>query len=410
MPVRILVRGFQSIEDAEVLVDRFTVVTGPNNSGKTALQRAVQGTFSNAPGDSFVRHGAERLSVEIDFGDGASVRWEKGPKVKPTYVVGGKTLHPGRAVPDEVVALGVQPIQVGAMSVWPQIAPQFTGQVFLLDMPGSAVAEAVADVERVGKLTQALRLADSDKRAATSELKVRRKDVEQVRSALGEFSGLDAVETVVASIEVTLAEAEGVSADVASADALRVSLREAETDIARHAGIREVEIPPLEAVMGAQNVGTDLVAAVSLRERLQAARQGVDALVGIRDIVVPPDPTEATTLRGQLRDLCDLRVRVTAATGGANCARDAAVAVRSVDLSAEVTREASALQARKALAFFVDVRDRMRKAGEDVGSLNGELERTRIAAEGASSEVHVLLGNIGSCPVCGTISAGIHPH
>ena len=170
MPVRIRARNFQSIEDAEIVVDRFTVVTGPNNSGKTALQRAVQGVFTNPSGDAFVRHGAERLIVDIDFGNDETVRWEKGPKVKPTYTVKGKVINPGRQVPTEVLALGIQPIQAGAIAVWPQVAPQFTGQMFLLDLPGSAIAEAVADVERVGQLTQALRLADSDKRSASSEL------------------------------------------------------------------------------------------------------------------------------------------------------------------------------------------------------------------------------------------------
>ena len=135
MAVRIRVRNFQSIEDAEVEVSGLTVVTGQNNSGKTALMRAVRGVFENSGGDAFVRHGTDALAVHLDFGD-ADVTWTKGPKVKPTYIVGGKTINPGRSVPDEVTSLGVAPVQAGSGEAWPQIAPQFTGQVFLLDLPG----------------------------------------------------------------------------------------------------------------------------------------------------------------------------------------------------------------------------------------------------------------------------------
>ena len=64
MPVRIHVKNFQSIADANLVVDRFTVITGANNSGKTALIRAVQGVFANSSGDAYVRHGTERPITE----------------------------------------------------------------------------------------------------------------------------------------------------------------------------------------------------------------------------------------------------------------------------------------------------------------------------------------------------------
>ena len=211
MPVRVHIKNFQSIADATLTIDGFTVITGANNSGKTAVIRAVQGALSNAPGDAFVRHGADRLSVELSFDDGQSVKWEKGPKVKPTYHIGGKTLHPGRTVPEEVSALGIRPVLIGQVPVWPQIAKQFTGQVFLLDLPGSSVAEAVADVDRVGRLTQALRFADSDKRAATTDLRVRRQDVETGKREVEAYDGVEAVVDAVASIDTLVQEAREVS-------------------------------------------------------------------------------------------------------------------------------------------------------------------------------------------------------
>ena len=146
--MKVTVKNFQSIKEAELEVNGFTVITGANNSGKTALMRAIKGAFQNTKGTAFVRHGEDRCRVEIEFEDG-SFAWEKG-KGKPAYEIDGKVVNPGKTIPDEVSALGVRPIKAGpAGDVWPQIAPQFTGQVFLVDKHGSALAEAVAATSKL---------------------------------------------------------------------------------------------------------------------------------------------------------------------------------------------------------------------------------------------------------------------
>ena len=67
--MKVTVENFQSIKRAEIDVDGFTVITGPNNSGKTALMRAIRGAFQNAPGSAFIRHGEKECRVEVDLGD-----------------------------------------------------------------------------------------------------------------------------------------------------------------------------------------------------------------------------------------------------------------------------------------------------------------------------------------------------
>jgi len=131
MPVRVRVQNFQSIEDAEVVIDGLTVITGPNNSGKSAFMRAIWGVFTNAPSGPLVRRGESHLTVDIEFGDGHSVRWEKGPKINQYTVDGKKLSNVGRGVPPEVAELGVQEIKGGSDRLWPQIARQFDGTLFL---------------------------------------------------------------------------------------------------------------------------------------------------------------------------------------------------------------------------------------------------------------------------------------
>lgn len=407
MPVRVRVRDFQSVEDAEIVVDRFTVVTGPNNSGKTATMRAVQGVFSNTPGDSFVRHGKEKLSVEIDFGDGQVVRWEKGPKVKPTYTLNGKTIHPGRAVPDEVAALGIQPIQAGSLSVWPQIAPQFSGQVFLLDLPGSAIAEAVADVERVGKLTQALRLAEADKRSTNADLRVRRKDQETLKADFGEFAGLDAITATVEAIEVAMASAKQVEGEIEAVRALRDRMRTAETELGALTGIEAVKVPDSDRFTKAKAVGAKTAELRDVRARLVAAQASMKELAGAEGLSVPPVPAGVEDARDQLRALVSLRTRLQAARTAVQRADKASKVAADLQLDG-LTKKAE--QARKAVDYFAGLRSRLHSAKTNIEGLEISLVETRRQATAAAEEVRTILGGLGECPVCHTEIKGSHSH
>lgn len=189
--IKVNVENFQSIESAEIEIEGLTVVTGKNNSGKSALLRAVNSVFTNALGSSFVRNGEDYCQVEIGFGDGNSIRWRKGEKVKPTYWInGGSPINSGRNAPQELEQFGVAPIKVGGREIWPQIAPQFTGQVFLIDLPGSVMAEVVADVDRVSELNQALKNCEKDKRSNNSLLKIRNKDLSTLQSQRENYDDL----------------------------------------------------------------------------------------------------------------------------------------------------------------------------------------------------------------------------
>lgn len=190
--MKVRVQNFQSIADSTVEVKGLTVISGSNNCGKSAVIRAIEGVFINKGGHSFVRHGADHSTVTIDV-DGRQIIWKKGKKINQ-YIIDGKVFDKvGSSPPDELKEFKIHAIKAGNQELWPQVAPQFTGQVFLLDQSGSTIAEAVTDVERVGVLNKALKLCDSDRRSNNSTLKVRRGDLQKVESDLEVYEGLDAV-------------------------------------------------------------------------------------------------------------------------------------------------------------------------------------------------------------------------
>lgn len=435
MSVRIRVRNFQSIEDAEIEVSGFTVVTGQNNSGKTAIMRAVRGVFENTGGDAFVRNGTDAFAVHLDFGD-AAVTWTKGPKVKPTYVVGGKTINPGRAVPDEVRSIGVAPVQAGSGEVWPQVAPQFTGQVFLLDMPGSAVAEVVSDVARVSKLTEALRYADSDKRAANAELKLRRRDRDDARVEVARFDGLDAAADVCSSAADAMAEVLRVGADLAAARALAARVAAARRSVHALDGIRSVVVPDTAHV-------APTVDHVRAARRLQEGVRRLRAVVASMPMVPRvPDVRDASSASAAVRDAARLRDRVRAARRivaslpsgvvvpavgqapdvGQTLAAAHALSrrIRAARLTVDRYNGASvtlpdpsrAHKIASALPLIVGMSGRVSAARAALSALEDRLVAGQSELAAAQDHLNDVIRDVGVCPTCGDGfgSGGVHHH
>lgn len=188
--MKIKVENFQSIKNAEIEVKGLTVITGENSIGKSALARAFNGVFTNLRGNAHVRNGESHSSVCVSFEDGNEVLWEKGKKVN-RYVVNGKEISKvGSGVPEEVKTLGVCGVEVDGKELYPQIAKQFQN-IFLLDLPPSALSSALSDVEVIQQLEKASAKARSEVRDIKARMKVKREDLDQAQSNLSLYEGFD---------------------------------------------------------------------------------------------------------------------------------------------------------------------------------------------------------------------------
>jgi len=195
LTMKIKIKNFQSLKEVELDVQGLTTVTGTNNTGKSALTRALYNAFSSARGSTFVRQGEDHCTVDIDF-DGAGFVWEKGKKVN-RYLVSGRRLDKvGSEVPVEVSDLGVRSVTVDGREVWPQFAKQFD-QLFLLNQPTSTLASALSDVETIEKLDKALDQARRETREFSSKIKSKREDLHSERERLKLFRDIPDVEVVI---------------------------------------------------------------------------------------------------------------------------------------------------------------------------------------------------------------------
>ena len=360
MAVRIRVQNFQSIVDSTIEVKGFTVVTGSNNSGKSALIRAVRGAFQNTKGDSFVRYGQKSASVQVDFEDGKSVHWEKGKDVRPTYIVcGGKPIYPGQGVPDEVKALKVAPIQAGGREFWPQIAPQFQ-QVFLLDQPGSILAEAVADVARVGQLNEALRGVESDRRSAAAELKVRQSDVIRHGQRLDGFTGLDDVVQQVEKIEKDRERVVIIAKAIEGLGCLLSRRQKASQTVSHLEGVESIDVSPDESFVVLRNLLKEQGVLTLLASRRQRAQRSINSFNGLDSIQFELDSVQVEKIIA-------------------------------------------------AINMVEGLRGRRRVAESQVQGIGQELRELEKELTDVTDSIKGLLGDYSECPLCGS-ALGQHEH
>jgi len=413
VPITVRVRNVQSIADATVEIDGFTVITGANNSGKTAMMRAIRGVFTNAPPGALVRHGAAHLTVDITFDNGDTITWEKGwekpghkGKTINSYTVNGKVLeNVGRGVPPEVEALGVRQIQAGSDKLWPQIANQFSGTLFLVGSTGSSVAEAVADVERVGKLSAALKKSESDRRSIASTLKVRRKDSETLGEELTLFEGLDSVTDAVETIEKTLTGAQRVKRGIEGMSAIRDSLRSAQGRVEALAGVSEVPVPDGEAADTVLSVRDEIQVLGKIQRRLGIQQGVVDALGGVTDVTLPSEGEGALKVQKGLQVLVGLRDR----KQRVQRTIDALEGAEMIGLPADrLIRQVEKI--RTALQFYREAKSRLDKAHAEVERLEKEFEETSQEHASADSEVILFIDELGMCPTCRRGTEDGHSH
>jgi hypothetical protein len=285
MSFKVRVRNFQAISDVELVIDGFTAVWGKNNTGKSSFIRAVQATFENPRGANFVRKGAKTCSVEVSFSEGSTLCWEKGKGVA-RYEVNGKKFNSVRGVPPEVAELGIRPVKAGDIKLWPQMGRQLSSP-FLFEESGSVVAEAIADVERVGKLNRALVLSEKDRRAAVAKLKVRKEDLGKLRKGLLAYEGLDEVGETIRNLVKRREELRGLSAVIAELKLYQEERDQAQSILEELAAVDLVVVPEQDEVDSLIDIQGSIGWLRAVKEAKVQAEQEIEELSPIEAVRLP---------------------------------------------------------------------------------------------------------------------------
>jgi len=453
MAIQVRVRNFQSIEDATISIDGFTVITGSNNGGKSALMRAVRGVFTNAPPGPLVRRGTAHLTVDLDLGDGNTITWVKGwnkPDQKGgtvnRYILNGKELdNVGRGCPEEVLALGIHPIQAGTeKALWPQIADQFTGTLFLVGSPGSVTAEAIADVERVGRLANAMKMAETDQRSVASLLKVRRRDAEALGKEIHLYDSLPMVEDNVQELNTKVQQVLLLQKEHLLVNGLLSSHKATVASLTLLSGVVGVEIPlePVEALHTRKRLNT----LQDLWAKHQALRVRFDSLQGVLGVCVPAPPDEVLRAKTVLNKLRDMHIRMEQNTKAEEALhgvlgvtipenleviygvreslrtaqtklsllqqaqQKASLAEKNLLVVSEISMGDSnkAIRAQMALSKLQGLLKSLKQAQAAVEKLAKQAHLASEDWEISVQEVQTLLGSLEECPTCGQTTQHTH--
>ena len=106
MATNIKIRNFQSIKEADIDVEGFTILVGESSQGKSACLRAVNAACNNKFKQNFLRYGADTIKVAISYDENPNLLIvSKTKKESPTYELGDLVFQKlNRTVPEEVNA------------------------------------------------------------------------------------------------------------------------------------------------------------------------------------------------------------------------------------------------------------------------------------------------------------------
>lgn len=252
---RLIIQNFMTHKHTVLeLHPNVTVLTGPNNTGKSAVVEALRCVAENPPSAQLIRHGAAKAVVRVEMDDGAWVQWERtaGSVVyRVRFANGTEDVYAkvGRgAVPEDIRALlrlHSLPTETGPVDV--HIGHQKT-PIFLLDQSGSQAAAffaASTEADYLLAMQQALKERTAE---AQRERKRLLEEVQQLEKDLLAFAPLPALarqlaqaENLYAQIEATCRAVPILEAVIHSADNLAQRL-DLCTQKAKH--LQNLETPP----------------------------------------------------------------------------------------------------------------------------------------------------------------------
>ncbi len=406
-----------------------TVLTGPNNTGKSAVVEALRCLAENPAPRHVIRHGAAEARVTAELDDGTVVTWVRRPKYALYELTRPGAAEPevfakfGRTPPEEITRiLGLSSVPIeGGDAVDVHIGNQ-REPVFLLDKPGSVLSGFfAAATEAAHLIAMQNRLTDRIRKAAT-EKKRQEKRLADLAAALDRLAPLP-------ELDLRLERAAALEADLTASDrriaALGVHLAEREARQRRREALSRAG-QALSGLAAPPSLADTASLAASLAQERSLARRRAAALArraAASRLAAPPSLADTALLarraaeRGRLGlALTEARAKSVALAGltPPPTLGDTAVLAQATRRLETARAAADRLAARSAalsplagppsladtrpLAELLAALGGARRAVEAAGAT---LARRGQALDDLSGRIASRLAALGSCPLCG---------
>jgi len=285
MTTKVRIQNYQSIKDASLEIEGFTVIIGKNNIGKSAVIRALEAPLANQTGISFIRHGEKKTTVNIAR-DEIDIEWVKGASATYTVKVGeekGVYTKLNRDVPQPLLDAGFGKMEVGDKKVFPFIAPQFD-ELFLVDKPGSVVTEVLASLYDIDVLSKADDLCQKAIRAQKSMLKTRETDLKTVEEKLEVFKDFEEIKENVADLVKKEEESENLRSEIFALRSYEEKVKEFTENLRVLKNITAIVIPDTKWFDKALN---EVQLLEDMEERHKKLTASVGKLKGVSKLKIP---------------------------------------------------------------------------------------------------------------------------
>jgi len=197
---KIELTNFQSHEKTILeLSPLVNVITGPTDSGKSAIWRALKKLFRDTPsGNFFVRKGQKGYVVSALLDNGNTIKRivevSKERTTKNAYKVNGdEFVGFGKAIPLEVNKASGMSSDFSDLSLDLNFQDQYETPLLLKDPP-SFRAKVLGKIIGTDVLDRASQEVRSEKRKSSTLLDSLGKEIQEIRTSLSQFADLDDLE------------------------------------------------------------------------------------------------------------------------------------------------------------------------------------------------------------------------
>lgn len=178
--------NYESISHADIVIDGFTTLVGRNHLGKSSTLRAINAALTNQQGTEFIKWGETFCEVRIKCPK-LDILWHKEEGNNFYKVNGIEYKKVGRDdPPKEILEAGFKPVVVSDHKINLNYAVQFF-PLFLVDKLDSKGADLLTSVYGLDRLYKAIELCNKEQKSTSSALKLREKDLSQVKKNLERF-------------------------------------------------------------------------------------------------------------------------------------------------------------------------------------------------------------------------------
>ncbi|WP_422661648.1 AAA family ATPase (plasmid) [Paenibacillus sp. EC2-1] len=390
-------------------------LTGPSDSGKSAIIRALRWVCYNEPkGADFIREGENRATVTVNFSNGMSLTRSRTNSSSGDYVVKDSSGNVkefkgfGNDIPIDIANVHQMPRVELAQGYERSLnfSNQLDGHFMLSESPQTRAA-TIGRLTGVHLVDAAIKAKQSELRAASKDMTASQQTIDNLNQKLGTFSDLESFKDTVSLSKALLMGAEYLEREI---DEL--------TSLDRVVDASDIEIQTLEtmqdsmkyldeaenAILSADIQIREIDELTKLRSQWRRSIEEVDALTQELDQYASIDSAldlldDAAELRSEINSLESLRREYRESKDLVEQLSDAAANYDTLSEAEAAIAKADELM--KEIAELEVLRKQYNAHKKEVTGLEKDLEDQDNAIARLSEEMTELIKDMGNkCPTC----------